>query len=61
MIVKFICPDRLGLVSQLSRWVAKYQFNIHNTETGVDLFLSRIEWHLDNIDVILNVLLLLEL
>ena len=52
VILQFICPDRLGLVSDLAGWVAKNQGNIyhadHHTDTGAGLFLSRIEWELKN-------------
>lgn len=46
-----ICPDRPGLVSELSGWVAANGGNIrhadHHTDAGAGLFLSRIEWGLD--------------
>jgi len=45
-----ICPDRPGLVSELSGWIAKNDGNIrhadHHTDAGAKLFLSRIEWEL---------------
>ena len=51
VILQFICPDRPGLVSELAGWVANNQGNIrhadHHTDSGVGLFLSRIEWDLD--------------
>ncbi|WP_320663586.1 formyltetrahydrofolate deformylase [Prochlorococcus sp. MIT 1223] len=50
VILQFICPDRPGLVSELSGWVAKNNGNIfhadHHTDLGAGLFLSRIEWDL---------------
>ena len=46
-----ICPDRPGLVSELSGWIAKNEGNIrhadHHTDAGAKLFLSRIEWELE--------------
>ncbi|MEB3172293.1 MAG: formyltetrahydrofolate deformylase [Cyanobacteriota bacterium] len=50
-ILQLICPDRPGLVSELSGWVAANGGNIrhadHHTDTGAGLFLSRIEWVLE--------------
>jgi len=50
-ILQLICPDRPGLVSELSGWVAANGGNIrhadHHTDAGAGLFLSRIEWGLD--------------
>jgi formyltetrahydrofolate deformylase len=50
-ILQLICPDRPGLVSELSGWVAANGGNIrhadHHTDGGAGLFLSRIEWGLD--------------
>jgi formyltetrahydrofolate deformylase len=49
-ILQLICPDRPGLVSELSGWVAANGGNIlhadHHTDAGAGLFLSRIEWAL---------------
>jgi len=49
-ILQVICPDRSGLVSELSGWVAANGGNIrhadHHTDAGAGLFLSRIEWQL---------------
>ena len=49
-ILQLICPDRPGLVSELSGWVAANGGNIrhadHHTDVGAGLFLSRIEWAL---------------
>ncbi|MEB3234857.1 MAG: formyltetrahydrofolate deformylase [Cyanobacteriota bacterium] len=50
-ILQLICPDRSGLVSELSGWVAANGGNIrhadHHTDAGAGLFLSRIEWGLE--------------
>ena len=50
-ILQFICPDRPGLVSQLSGWIANNAGNIHHADHHIDagagLFLSRIEWELE--------------
>ena len=50
-ILQVICPDRPGLVSELSGWVAANGGNIchadHHTDAGAGLFLSRIEWSLE--------------
>ncbi|NQV11668.1 MAG: formyltetrahydrofolate deformylase [Cyanobacteria bacterium] len=50
-ILQLICPDRPGLVSALSGWVAANGGNIrhadHHTDAGAGLFLSRIEWQLE--------------
>jgi formyltetrahydrofolate deformylase len=50
-ILQLICPDRPGLVSELSGWVAANGGNIrhadHHTDAGAGLFLSRIEWDLE--------------
>ncbi|MBM5801245.1 MAG: formyltetrahydrofolate deformylase [Cyanobacteria bacterium K_DeepCast_35m_m2_023] len=49
-ILQLICPDRPGLVSELSGWVAANGGSIthadHHTDVGGSLFLSRIEWGL---------------
>ena len=49
-ILQVICPDRPGLVSELSGWVAANGGNIrhadHHTDAGAGLFLSRLEWEL---------------
>lgn len=49
-ILRVICPDRAGLVSELSGWVAANGGNIrhadHHTDAAAGLFLSRIEWSL---------------
>jgi formyltetrahydrofolate deformylase len=50
-ILQVICPDRPGLVHELSGWVAANGGNIrhadHHTDAGAGLFLSRIEWLLE--------------
>ncbi|MEB3325053.1 MAG: formyltetrahydrofolate deformylase [Cyanobacteriota bacterium] len=50
-ILQVICPDRPGLVSELSGWVAMNGGNIrhadHHTDAGARVFLSRIEWGLE--------------
>ncbi len=50
VILQLICPDRPGLVSQLSGWIASNNGNIrhadHHTDEGAGLFLSRLEWDL---------------
>ncbi len=50
VILQLICPDRPGLVSELSGWIAENDGNIrhadHHTDSGAGLFLSRIEWDL---------------
>ncbi|MEB3155859.1 MAG: ACT domain-containing protein, partial [Cyanobacteriota bacterium] len=44
-ILQVICPDRPGLVSELSGWVAMNGGNIrhadHHTDANAGLFLSR--------------------
>ena len=49
-ILQVICPDRPGLVSELSGWVAMNGGNIrhadHHTDPNAGVFLSRIEWEL---------------
>ena len=54
-ILQLICPDRPGLVSELSGWVAANGGNIrhadHHTDSGAGLFLSRIEWDLEGFDL----------
>tara|TARA_Y100001968_G_scaffold79832_1_gene71057 strand:- start:184 stop:1038 length:855 start_codon:yes stop_codon:yes gene_type:complete len=50
IILQLICPDRPGLVSELSGWIAKNNGNIrhadHHNDSDAGLFLSRIEWEL---------------
>ena len=49
IIFKIVCPDRPGLVSQLTSWISNYGGNIrhsdHHTDQDARLFLSRIEWN----------------
>jgi formyltetrahydrofolate deformylase len=49
-ILQVICPDRRGLVSELSGWVAMNGGNIlhadHHNDSAAGKFLSRIEWSL---------------
>ncbi len=49
IILKIVCPDRPGLVSKLTGWIANYGGNIkhsdHHTDQDAGLFLSRIEWN----------------
>ena len=48
IILRIVCPDRPGLVSQLTSWISNYGGNIkhsdHHTDQDAELFLSRIEW-----------------
>jgi len=48
IILRTVCPDRPGLVSQLTTWISNYGGNIkhsdHHTDQDAGLFLSRIEW-----------------
>jgi len=52
IIFKIVCPDRPGLVSLLTSWIANYGGNIkhsdHHTDQDAGLFLSRIEWNSNN-------------
>ena len=54
-ILQLICPDRPGLVSEISGWVAKNGGNIrhadHHTDDEASLFLSRIEWDLNGFGI----------
>ena len=49
IILRTVCPDRPGLVSQLTSWIYSYGGNIkhsdHHTDQDAGLFLSRIEWN----------------
>ncbi len=49
IIFKIVCPDRPGLVSQLTTWISNNGGNIkhsdHHTDQDAGLFLSRIEWN----------------
>ncbi len=62
MILQLTCPDRPGLVSELAGWIARNGGNIfhadHHTDSGAGLFLSRIEWGLENFNLDRNAILL---
>ncbi len=51
VILQLICPDRPGLVSLLSGWIASHNGNIrhadHHTDEDAAMFLSRLEWDLE--------------
>ncbi len=53
IILRTVCPDRPGLVSQLTSWIFDYGGNIkhsdHHTDQEAGLFLSRIEWNRNNL------------
>jgi len=55
IILRTVCPDRPGLVSQLTSWISSYGGNIkhsdHHTDQDAGLFLSRIEWGLNSFDI----------
>ena len=55
IIFKIVCPDRPGLVSQLTSWISNYGGNIrhsdHHTDQDAGLFLSRIEWNLNDLPI----------
>ncbi len=48
IILRTVCPDRPGLVFELSNWILRCGGNIkhsdHHTDQDAELFLSRIEW-----------------
>ena len=52
IILRTVCPDQPGLVSQLTSWISNYGGNIrhsdHHTDQDAELFLSRIEWSINN-------------
>ena len=56
IILRTVCPDRPGLVSQLTSWISNYGGNIkhsdHHTDQDAGLFLSRIEWNRN--DLLIN-------
>lgn len=60
VILQMICPDRPGLVSELAGWVAANGGSIrhadHHTDSGAELFLSRIEWQLQGFGIPRDVL-----
>ena len=55
IILRTVCPDRPGLVSQLTSWISNYGGNIkhsdHHTDQDAGLFLSRIEWDLNDLAI----------
>ncbi|ABM73100.1 formyltetrahydrofolate deformylase [Prochlorococcus marinus str. MIT 9515] len=55
IIFRTVCPDRSGLVSQLTSWISNYGGNIkhsdHHTDQEAGLFLSRIEWNLNDLPI----------
>ena len=52
IILRTVCPDQPGLVYQLTSWISNYGGNIkhsdHHTDQDAGLFLSRIEWSINN-------------
>ncbi len=55
IILRTVCPDRPGLVSELTSWISNYGGNIkhsdHHTDQDAGLFLSRIEWNRNNLSI----------
>ena len=55
IILRTVCPDRPGLVSQLTSWISNYGGNIkhsdHHTDQDAGLFLSRIEWNTNDLAI----------
>ena len=55
IILRTVCPDRPGLVSQLTSWISNYGGNIkhsdHHTDQEAGLFLSRIEWNRNELPI----------
>ncbi len=55
IILRTVCPDRPGLVSQLTSWIFHYGGNIkhsdHHTDQDAGLFLSRIEWDRNDLPI----------
>ena len=55
IILRTVCPDRPGLVSQLTSWISNYGGNIkhsdHHTDQDAGLFLSRIEWNRNDLSI----------
>ena len=55
IILRTVCPDRPGLVSQLTSWISNYGGNIkhsdHHTDQDAGLFLSRIEWDTNDLPI----------
>ena len=60
IILRIVCPDRPGLVSELTSWIHNYGGNIkhsdHHTDQEAGLFLSRIEWNIDDKKINKNLL-----
>ena len=52
IILRTVCPDQAGLVYQLTSWISSHGGNIkhsdHHTDQDAGLFLSRIEWSINN-------------
>ena len=52
IILRTVCPDQAGLVYQLTSWILSHGGNIkhsdHHTDQDAGLFLSRIEWSINN-------------
>ena len=55
IILRTVCPDRPGLVSELTTWISEYGGNIkhsdHHTDQDAGLFLSRIEWSRNDLPI----------
>ena len=55
IILRTVCPDQPGLVSQLTSWISNYGGNIrhsdHHTDQDAELFLSRIEWNIKSFPI----------
>ncbi len=55
IILRTVCPDRPGVVSQLTSWISNYGGNIkhsdHHTDQDAGLFLSRIEWNKNDLPI----------
>ena len=55
IILRTVCPDRPGLVSELTSWIFNYGGNIkhsdHHTDQDAGLFLSRIEWNRNDLPI----------
>jgi len=52
IILRTVCPDKPGLVCQLTGWISSCGGNIkhsdHHTDQDAELFLSRIEWSINS-------------
>jgi len=55
IILRTVCPDKPGLVYQLTSWISNYGGNIkhsdHHTDQDAELFLSRIEWSMNSFPI----------